>query len=568
MAVTRKRPFVEKRNGRLRVRWPGPDGKVISASYDDAGQPFQDKAAALRYGYEQMGQVARGEIRDTRRGDITLTEWVNIWWQGLDVEDTTKDSYKWRIQVLILPHGPSRQGRPLGEWTLNEFAGAGRQIAAWEQYLQAPVEDEGLGYSWRSAAGARSTLYTILGDAIVDLGLDMANPAERPRNRGRKAARRQSRGEEKKWATPLEVLLLAERCSLLSGSDTDFVMVVTLGWTGMRWGELVGLPIRDFRLSRIYVNQQLYEHNGKWVPKAPKDGSYRNGAADSCGPLDLPPFLSELLSEQAKRMAGIKCGCEATAPYCSGDAYMFLTPARAHERRANYSDRRFRPASDGWYPEEKWSGRNRPARPVLADMSQWPGLVVPPWPPAVEGEEFIPPARRGAPRLVSGAGRGRCPVCELSLPVRHDGAVINHPTKAAECAGSGKPPAEDPPLACWTPLVRGLTPHGLRHGHRTWLDEDGLPEVIKSDRLGHRVPGIRGVYSHISDHMRTELVGALQRRWEQALLERFKLCRTSPIGVLDELLKAHREQDSGVRCSRTAPQSQLKTLRPRAGNAR
>jgi integrase len=561
VAANRKRPYAEQRNGRWRVRWPRPDGNgTESATYDDAGQPFADKPEALRYGYEKMGQAARGEIKDTRRGDITLTQWVNIWWQGLDVEDTTKDSYQWRIEVLLLPRGPANT-RPFGEWTLNEFAGAGPQIAAWEQRLQTEY-----GYSRRSAAGARSTLYTILGDAISSLGLDMANPAERPRNRGRKAVRRQSRGEEKKWATPLEVLLLAERCALLSGEDTDFVMVVTLGWTGMRWAEIVGLPIRDFRLSRIYVNQQVYEHNGRWVVKAPKDGSYRNGAPDSCGPLDLPPFLSEMLSEQAKRMAGVKCRCEATKPYCAGDAYMFLTVGRAHERRANYSDRRFRPASDGWYPEEKRSGRTRPARPVLADMSQWPGLPVPPWPPAVEGEEFVVPERRGTPRLVSGEGRGRCSVCELSLPVRHDGAVINHPTKAAECAGSGQAPAEDPPLACWTPLVKGLTPHGLRHGHRTWMDEDGIPEVLKSDRMGHRVPGIRGVYSHISDHMRTELVGALQRRWEQALLERFKLCRTSPVGVLDELLKPYRERESGVPCSRNCSPRQLKTLRPRAEN--
>jgi hypothetical protein len=46
------------------------------------------------------------------------------------------------------------------------------------------------------------------------------------------------------------------------------------------------------------------------------------------------------------------------------------------------------------------------------------------------------------------------------------------------------------------------------------MDEDGTAEVLMSDRMGHRVPGIRGVYSHITDRMRTELVAGLQRRWE------------------------------------------------------
>jgi hypothetical protein len=154
-------------------------------------------------------------------------------------------------------------------------------------------------------------------------------------------------------------------------------------------------------------------------------------------------------------------------------------------------------------------------------------------------------------------------VCELTLPVRLDGALINHPTAAAECDGSGREPAEDLPLACWLPLVKGLTPHGLRHGHRTWMDEDGTAEVLMSDRMGHRVPGIRGVYSHITDRMRSELVDGLQRRWEQALTERFALCPTSPVGVLDRLLQPYREQGNEV-CSQKMLPNQLHTLRPRA----
>jgi len=63
-----------------------------------------------------------------------------------------------------------------------------------------------------------------------------------------------------------------------------------------------------------------------------------------------------------------------------------------------------------------------------------------------------------------------------------------------------------------------LTPHGLRHGHQTWMDEDRIADVLKSERLGHEVPGMRGVYSHVSDVMRAELKAALQEQWAASLL--------------------------------------------------
>jgi len=39
---------------------------------------------------------------------------------------------------------------------------------------------------------------------------------------------------------PLQALLVAERAALLSGRDEDFTMVVTIGYTGLRWGETIG----------------------------------------------------------------------------------------------------------------------------------------------------------------------------------------------------------------------------------------------------------------------------------------------------------------------------------------
>jgi integrase len=36
------------------------------------------------------------------------------------------------------------------------------------------------------------------------------------------------------------------------------------------------------------------------------------------------------------------------------------------------------------------------------------------------------------------------------------------------------------------------TPHGLRHGLQTWMDEDVIREVLKAERMGHEMPVISG----------------------------------------------------------------------------
>jgi hypothetical protein len=49
--------------------------------------------------------------------------------------------------------------------------------------------------------------------------------------------------------------------------------------------------------------------------------------------------------------------------------------------------------------------------------------------------------------------------------------------------------------------------------HKTWLIEDDIPEIAQAKRLGHRLPGIRGVYSHVTPAMQQRITDALQARW-------------------------------------------------------
>ncbi len=45
--------------------------------------------------------------------------------------------------------------------------------------------------------------------------------------------------------------------------------------------------------------------------------------------------------------------------------------------------------------------------------------------------------------------------------------------------------ASDRAEACWLPVQTRLTRHGLRHGHRTLMEELGTPKVLMDERMGH-----------------------------------------------------------------------------------
>jgi len=63
------------------------------------------------------------------------------------------------------------------------------------------------------------------------------------------------------------------------------------------------------------------------------------------------------------------------------------------------------------------------------------------------------------------------------------------------------------------PIIAGMHFHDLRHTHKTWLIEDGIPEIAQARRLGHRLPGVRGIYSHATPAMDQAIIDALQHRW-------------------------------------------------------
>ena len=77
------------------------------------------------------------------------------------------------------------------------------------------------------------------------------------------------------------------------------------------------------------------------------------------------------------------------------------------------------------------------------------------------------------------------------------------------------------------------------------MAEDGIPEILAEQRLGHQVPGMRGLYAYASQRMRDELTAALQARWEESLRERAAIDPHSTVASLDTLLAPFRTESAG-----------------------
>src|SRR6266487_3147731 len=211
MAYTEKRG---KGPAPWRVKYKRPDGS-------EGSEPgFETKQSALDWGRDQEAKIREGRWTDRKTGKITVEEWIDRW---LTLQDVAASTEQLRAYLLTRFIRPAWGKRALDSLTTEE-------ISEWEKRLPATA-----GVSKRTAELARSLLCTILGDAVARRPpLIPYNPALRARNRGRKTGRRLVRSPQRVWATPLEVLLVAERAALLSGSDDDFTLIVTIAYTGAR----------------------------------------------------------------------------------------------------------------------------------------------------------------------------------------------------------------------------------------------------------------------------------------------------------------------------------------------
>ena len=499
-----------------RGRYKDPGGRWITVRGEHSAViRFDTRREAEKAADDAESDVRKGRWRDPSAGQITFAEWADEWYAGLDLAASTMANIKRHLEEHLLP--------VFGAEALGDIGAAA--IGRWER------AEKTQGYKASSVRTWRGTLHTCLEDAV---GRHIAaNPATRKRGRGKRAGRKaDGRGPEKVITSPLGALLLAERMAILSGRDDEMVMTLAAYWCGLRLGELIGLEKTYARPKALRVEWQLHEVDGKLIRCAPKDESY--------GSLDLPPFLADLLAAHITRTRPEECPCH-------GKTYVFrgmgrprsggTVPLRVVAAAAGVSETAAASVLTG-------KGRaGEAARRAVERAARETGYVRE---PAPEGPAWH--WRRSAfEEMFTAAASGwfpaRSPLAKRTVPLEGEWPGIR--VRGRNSQGRAE--------FCWLPVAAGLTPHGLRHSHKTWMEEARIPEVLSEERLRHEIPGISGAYRHVTPAMRRELSAAMTEAWDEALDTRLAMSARSPVSVLDNLLRSRREARTPALVPRDSP---------------
>jgi len=149
---------------------------------------------------------------------------------------------------------------------------------------------------------------------------------------------------------------------------------------------------------------------------------------------------------------------------------VFLGPGDGHPRRSNWADRVLTPAATGAYPEQK--GQRRPV------YVSW-----------------------------------------------------QHPAGTPIRSTRGNP-AADVADGTWEPLHTHVWPHLFRHAHDTWLDDAGVRELMRKDRIGHAMTGMDSTYLHVTPEARNQCCQALEALFWTAIAN---VAHQSAVPILNSL---------------------------------
>ncbi|MFC6007023.1 tyrosine-type recombinase/integrase [Angustibacter luteus] len=213
--------------------------------------------------------MKRGDWTDPALGKITVGEWSKLWLAGLEVTPKTRHGYDERLRSLILPRW---QDTRLNAVMLSE-------VKAWVATM-AGARGRSASDTRRRDAGAQ--LVRML-DAAVDEGLIRSNPAKTKAGKTTYLPRAK-KAKSHRYLSDNELLAVADEC----GSYGSFVLLA--GYTGLRWGEITALRVRDVNLlhGRITVERAHSMVGGRLLVGDTKTHERRQ--------VVVPGFLREDLS--------------------------------------------------------------------------------------------------------------------------------------------------------------------------------------------------------------------------------------------------------------------------------
>ncbi|WP_380166437.1 tyrosine-type recombinase/integrase [Jannaschia sp. R86511] len=243
-----------RKNGRWRARYRDPSGKQRS-------RDFTRKIDAQRWLASMDVAMGRGEWLDPALGNITLGEWSRSW---LTRQSQLKPSTALRYEGLL-------ENQVLPTWRdirLSDIAHSA--VADWVAGLSRA------GLSPSSVRHAHRVLSLMLSSAVRDGRL--------PRNVAAGVRLPRVGVSEKRFLSHGQIRELAAAV----GEPFDAVVLV-LAFTGLRWGELAALRVRDVDLERrrVHVARSMTEIRGRAVFGTPKNHQRRS--------VPLPAFLVEPL---------------------------------------------------------------------------------------------------------------------------------------------------------------------------------------------------------------------------------------------------------------------------------
>jgi integrase len=292
MAIKRR----DTRDGaRFDVEWRLPDRTKRRKT-------FKSEREARIFEASIVTKSAAGDVIDPRAGRVTLTTVYRSWLAfRVDLSPKVRRGYEDNWRSHIAPR--------FGSWHVSRIDH--QSIQSWANELGSS------GLSLRTVRWVHSALKMTLDYAIEDGQL-------LSRNRASRTKFPPLRQKSHTYLTTSEVAALAAAC----GRQGDVVLL--LAYTGLRFGEVVGLRSEDVNLCarRIRVRRSITQVGGKLVEGNPKSAAGRRS-------IPLPERLMPILIERV--LGGRSPGAPAiTSPSrCttrSGELAACNEVARRHHR--------------------------------------------------------------------------------------------------------------------------------------------------------------------------------------------------------------------------------------------
>lgn len=238
---------------RYRVRYRKPDGSQTSK------RGFNTEVAARKWAVDNESSINNGRFVDPTAGKVTIGDLAKSWTAtrvGNENSSDVRDQYTVDGQVL-----PYWEDVAISDVT----AAAGRN---WIKALDKK-------YSASTVHKAYYVLKAILDQAVGDKRI--------PSNPITDLALPRISAADHVFLTAEQLFALAENAK--GRSD----IVLTLGFTGLRWGELAGLKVKRWNSERrrLTIAEQVTEINGTLTWGTPKNHQIRT--------VPVPELIAELI---------------------------------------------------------------------------------------------------------------------------------------------------------------------------------------------------------------------------------------------------------------------------------